>query len=332
LDGESEGESGDKSKAKKCGWPEVGVAVFGRRVRAIEIFAPAKLNLFLAITGRRADGFHDLVSVAATLDFGDTLRADVRERGEGGGEWTLHCDDATVPTDETNLVVKAARAFAAATGWPGKGMGVDFSLTKRVPMGAGLGGGSSDAVAALRALNALSGLALGAAELATMAAGLGSDCALFLHDGPVVMRGRGERIEALPAGASTRLRGRRVLVFKPGFGIATPWAYGRMAGKAPSGYLPEAEAEARLAAWVGGDGAAETLLFNNMEPVAFEKFVALPTLLEQLRDEFGLVARMSGSGSACFALLPDGIDAAAIGQTVRAAWGPTSFVVEAKLR
>jgi 4-diphosphocytidyl-2-C-methyl-D-erythritol kinase len=209
---------------------------------------------------------------------------------------------------------------------------VDFSLIKRVPMGAGLGGGSSDAVAALRALNALSGLALGAAELAKMAAGLGSDCALFLHDGPVVMRGRGERIEVLPTRASTRLRGRRALVFKPGFGIATPWAYGRMASKAPSGYLPEAEAEARLAAWVGGDSVAEALLFNNMEAVAFEKFAALPTLLEQLREEFGLVARMSGSGSACFALLPDGMDAAAIGQTVRAAWGPTSFVVEAKLR
>jgi 4-diphosphocytidyl-2-C-methyl-D-erythritol kinase len=69
-----------------------------------------------------------------------------------------------------------------------------------------------------------------------------------------------------------------------------------------------------------------------MEAVAFEKFVALPTLLEQLREEFGLVARMSGSGSACFALLPAGMDAAAIGQTVRAAWGPTSLVVEAKLR
>ena len=306
------------------------MAVFGRGVRAIEIFAPAKLNLFLAITGRRADGFHDLVSAAATLDFGDTLRADVRERGEGGGEWRLHCDDATVPTDETNLVVKAARAFAAATGWPGKGLGVDFSLIKRVPMGAGLGGGSSDAVAALRALNALSGLALGAAELAKMAAGLGSDCALFLHDGPVVMRGRGERIEVLPTRASTRLRGRRALVFKPGFGIATPWAYGRMASKAPSGYLPEAEA--RLAAWVGGGSAAEALLFNNMEAVAFEKYMALPTLLEQLREEFGLVARMSGSGSACFALLPAGMDTAAIGQTVRAAWGPTSLVVEAKLR
>ena len=326
---ETEGESGDKSKAKKCGWPEAGATVFAGRVRAIEIFAPAKLNLFLAITGRRTDGFHDLVSVAATLDFGDTLRAERREAAGAAGDFRLQCDDAAVPTDESNLVLKAARAFATATGWSGGG--VDFHLTKCVPMGAGLGGGSSDAVAALRALNALAGTRLGRDELATIAAGLGSDCALFLHDGPVVMRGRGERIEALPAGASARLRGRRVVVFKPGFGIATPWAYARMASNAPGSYLPAEEAEARLAAWIDGSGAAEELLFNNMETAAVEKFVALPTLLMQLREEFGLAARMSGSGSACFALLPEAVESPAIGAAVRAAWGPTSFVAEAKL-
>ncbi len=298
---------------------------------AATVFAPAKLNLFLAITGRRADGFHDLVSVAATLDFGDTLRAEVREGAEEGGEFRLQCDDAAVPTDETNLVLKAARAFAAATGWPGAGARVDFFLTKRVPMGAGLGGGSSDAVAALRALNALAGARLGEAELAEIAAGLGSDCALFLHEGPVVMRGRGERIEALPEAARARLRGRRVLMLKPGFGIATPWAYARLASMAPGSYLPAEEAEGRLTAWTRGSEPAEKLLFNNMEPAAFGKFVALPTMLKQLREEFGLEGRMSGSGSACFALLPEGAEAAAIGAAVRAAWGPSSFVAEANL-
>jgi 4-diphosphocytidyl-2-C-methyl-D-erythritol kinase len=122
-----------------------------------------------------------------------------------------------------------------------------------------------------------------------------------------------------------------VVVFKPGFGVATPWAYARRASQAPGSYLPAGEAEARLAAWMGGSGAAEELLFNNMEPTAFEKFVALPTWLKQLRERFGLDGRMSGSGSACFALLPDGVEGLAIGAAVRAAWGPTSFVAEAKL-
>ena len=300
--------------------------MFAGGVSAIEVFAPAKLNLFLAITGRRADGFHDLVSVAVTLEFGDTLRAEI---AAGAGGFGLECDDASVPADESNLVIKAARAFAAATGWPGEGTGVKFFLRKRVPAGAGLGGGSSDAVAALRALNALAGARLGREELARLAAGLGSDCALFLHDGAVVMRGRGERIEALPAAAGARLRGRRVLVFKPAFGVATPWAYARLAAGAPESYLAAAEAEARLAAWIGeADSAAEGLLFNTMERAAFGKFLALPTLLETLRAEFGLAGRMSGSGSACFAFLREDTPVAAVTAAVREAWGPTSFVVE----
>jgi 4-diphosphocytidyl-2-C-methyl-D-erythritol kinase len=293
---------------------------------ALSIFAPAKLNLFLAITGRRADGFHDLVSVVATVDVGDTLRV----TSAADGKFALSCDDAAVPVDETNLVLKAARAFAGATGWTG---GASFGLEKRIPMGAGLGGGSSDAVAALRGLNALGGGPLGPGRLAEVAATLGSDCPLFLHGGPVVMRGRGERVEALPAGAAARLRGRRVLIFKPGFGIATPWAYGQMAAGAPESYVPAAEAEGRLAAWVErAEAPAEELLFNGMERVAFAKFVALPTLLEQLRGRFGVAARMSGSGSACFALLAEDAPGAAIREAIRAAWGASAFVIEARLQ
>lgn len=289
----------------------------------LSVFAPAKLNLFLAVTGRRADGFHELVSVVAQLDFGDTLRA------EPAAEFSLATDAPEVPADETNLVLKAARAFAAASGWRG---GARFFLEKRTPAGAGLGGGSSDAVAALRALNQLSGAQFPTARLAELAAQLGSDCPLFLHDGPVVMRGRGERIEALPAAAAARLRGRRVLVFKPGFGIATPWAYARLAAAAPASYLPAAEAEARLAAWLGDAGApAEALLFNSLEPPAFAKFVALPVLLEQLRAEFGLAPRMSGSGSACFAFLPEGAPGPAIARAIRTAWGESAFVAGARL-
>lgn len=297
---------------------------------AVSVFSPAKLNLFLAITGRRADGFHDLVSVAAPLDFGDDLTATV---AAGRDRFTLSCDHAEVPVDRTNLILKAAEAFAAAAGGT---PAVDFRLTKRIPMGAGLGGGSSNAVAALRLLNELAGsAALPDAKLGELAAALGSDCALFLHGAPVVMRGRGERVDALPAGALNRIRGRRVLVFKPGFGISTPWAYGRMVAAAGAGragvYLPAEEAERRLAAWIAGSAPLEELLFNNMESVAFDKFVALPVLLEKLRGEFGVAARMSGSGSACFALLRDDQATAPIVAAIVAAWGETAFVQAARL-
>jgi 4-diphosphocytidyl-2-C-methyl-D-erythritol kinase len=296
----------------------------------VSVFSPAKLNLFLAITGRRADGFHDLVSVAAPLDFGDELKATPAKAG-----FTLACDDPAVPVDGTNLILKAAAAFAAATSWPG---GAHFQLTKRIPMGAGLGGGSSNAVAALRALNELSGGALAPSKLAGVAATLGSDCALFLREVPVVMRGRGEWVEVLPASAAARVRGRRVLVFKPSFGIGTPWAYARM-DKRGTDYLPEAEAEARLANWLGGTAPIEELLFNNMEPAAFEKHLALPVLLGRLQREFGLAVRMSGSGSACFAVLRDSAAGSgpaeammtAMIQRIRAAWGEGTFVREARL-
>lgn len=290
-----------------------------------ESFCPAKLNLFLAVTGRRADGFHELVSVVVPVALGDTLRV------EPAAGFSLACDDAAVPVDGANLVLKAAVAFRDATGWAG---GANFSLAKRIPLGAGLGGGSSDAAAALQALNRLAGAPLTTAALAQVAAGVGSDCALFLAGGPVVMRGRGERVEALPTSVAARLRGRRVLIFKPAFGIATPWAYGRLAAEAPAGYLLREPAEARLADFgraVAQGEAVDGHLFNSLERPAFAKFVALPVLLAQLRDRFGLTPRMSGSGSACFAFLPDGAPVAEISTMIRAAWGTAAFVAETKL-
>lgn len=295
------------------------------RVDTISIFAPAKINLFLAITGRREDGFHDLVSVVAPLEFGDTLRA---ERADAT---TLVCNDPEVPVDESNLVLRAARAFARATGWTGS---VRFTLEKRIPPGAGLGGGSSDAVATLRALNALAGpgCALEGSALASLAAELGSDCPLFLAGSPVVMRGRGERLEKLPPAAAIRLSRRRVLLFKPGFGVPTPWAYAQMAARAPQWYLPGPEAEARLATWLEAPSLpVETLCFNNMEKPVFAKYVTLPVLQDQLRRELGAEMHLSGSGSACFVLLADEGEVSPLKALVRAAWGDGAFVAETRI-
>ena len=155
-----------------------------RAVNPAVLPCPAKLNLLLAVTGRRADGFHELVSLVAPVELGDTLTV------EPALEFSLTCDAPTLPVDDTNLVLKAAQAFRVATSWRG---GARFALTKRIPSGAGLGGGSSDAATALLALNRLAGEPLAPAALAQVAAEVGSDCALFLPGGPVVMRGRGDR-------------------------------------------------------------------------------------------------------------------------------------------
>lgn len=286
-------------------------------------FSPAKINLYLAVTGRRADGFHDLVSVAAPLDWGDELRAELRPGAHG---WTLACDDPEVPGDGRNLVLRAAAAFAAATGWAGGG---HFALTKRIPTGAGLGGGSSNAVAALRALNRLAGGLLDGAGLERVAAELGSDCPLFLRAGPVVLRGRGERVEALAPAAAARLRGCPVVLLKPSFGVPTPWAYRRLVERG-SDYVPATAAEAHVAGWVGGTAGVAGLLGNSFAPAVFAKHPALPLLLDRLRRETGAAAALSGSGSACF-LLAEERTRARVEPLVRAAWGPTALVQAARL-
>ncbi len=304
--------------------------------RTVTISSPAKINLFLAVTGRRGDGYHDLVSIAAQLDLGDLLTVEIGStvpdpaiatgtagRPGRGKQFSLECGDPEVPLDGSNLVLKAAEAFVAATGWKET---VAFRLAKRIPVGAGLGGGSSNGAAALLALNDLSGANLGRAELGALAAGVGSDCPLFLEGGPVIMRGRGERIEPLPELAARRLRGRALLVFKPGFAVSTPWAYERMAAGVPQSYLPAPEAEQRLNAWIAGGADAEDLLFNNLEPLVFRKYIALPVLLDHLRRRFSLAPMMSGSGSACFALLRSDSPVPDIVAAIREAWGPGCFV------
>jgi 4-diphosphocytidyl-2-C-methyl-D-erythritol kinase len=298
--------------------------------RTATIFSPAKVNLFLAVTGRRADGFHDLVSVVAPLDFGDRLIAALGGGGRtGSAQFSLECDAPDVPVDGSNLVLKAAKAFVAATGWSAP---VAFRLEKRIPVGAGLGGGSSNATAALLALNELSGANLSRATLGGLAAEVGSDCPLFLEGGPVVMRGRGERIDPLPEAAVQRLRGVQLLVFKPGFCVSTSWAYARIAAGAPGSYLPAEEAEGRLNAWISGAAGAAELQFNSLEPVVFRKFPALPALIDRLRTGFGLAPAMSGSGSACFALLPPGALAAEMIAMIREAWGAGCFVRQTAIR
>ncbi len=287
---------------------------------ALTLFCPAKINLFLAITGRRDDGFHRLVSVAAPLDWGDELAIEEAE----AGEFTLTCDDPRVPTGDENLVLKAARAFAVATKWSG---GAHFHLKKTVPMGAGLGGGSSDAASVLRGLNRLAGEPLAVDALSALAATIGSDCPLFLQPGPVVMRGRGEEICRLATDHAKRLEGQRLLLVKPDFGVNTAWAYRAMVARAPDAYLPEPGAEAKLNTWLeSSDATVENLVFNNMEAAVWAKFVALPALAEGLQREVGVALHMSGSGSACFVVLGPDTDESAIRSTVTTAWGPGALI------
>jgi 4-diphosphocytidyl-2-C-methyl-D-erythritol kinase len=279
--------------------------------------AHAKLNLSLAITGRRPDGFHELVSLVATIDLADTLTLDV-SRPLG-----LTCDDASLPVDGSNLVLKAAAAYAkhrpsAPTG--------HFHLTKKVPHGAGLGGGSSDAAAALRLLDQASGDPLGVEVLEKLAAEVGSDCPFFVRGQAAIMRGRGERLETLPAAARAALAGRKVVLVKPPFGIPTPEAYGLLA-KAGN-YRPSAQAEAELATWIAQPASDPSVLGNDLAAPVFAKYLALPVGLASFRQTSGMNWQMTGSGSACFGFVSEGFEHARLRADVHRAWGPGAWVEE----
>jgi len=285
-------------------------------------FAPAKVNLFLAVTGQRPDGAHDLVSLAAPVEYGDRLWV---VPGASGESDHLECEDPCVPDGDDNLVLRAASAFREKYSLE---YGVNFRLEKNIPVGAGLGGGSSDAVAALRALNSLAGRPLDREAMHATAAGLGADCPMFLHSGPVVLRGKGERVEPLPLDAAGMLSGKSLLIFKPEFGIDTAWAYRRLAMRPAGSYADAGEVENRLADWFKSGKPVDNLLFNSFEPVIFEKYLALPALLNCLKADFGLPCGLSGSGSACFALLGNRVDAGAVRRKIADFWGAEAFMIE----
>ena len=276
----------------------------------------------LSVHGRRADGFHALTSLVVALEFGDMLT--IRE---GAVADVLRCSDPAVPLGPENLVLKAAVAFRARLG---REVFFEFDLDKRIPMGAGLGGGSGNAAVALRGMNQLSGEPFTSEVLCELAAELGSDCPFFIEGAPAWMRGRGEVIEPLEAALAERLRGTRLVLFRPDFGVETAWAYGRLAAGAPESYESESAGVARLERFVE-TGALGDVLYNSFEAPVGSKYLAISTLLEQLRAS-GVACLMSGSGSCCFALLEkDGVDAAEIEEIVRDAWGEAVFWVETSI-
>ena len=196
------------------------------------------------------------------------------------------CNDPDLPTGADNLCVKAAEAFRAATGLE---HGISISLMKRIPHGAGLGGGSSDAAAVLRGLNELFDFPLVSEELHQIAAQLGSDVPFFLQSGPAWCRGRGEILEAAES-----LPERRLLLIKPPFPVPTPWAYKRYAEKRQS--LDSAAPDVQ---WL-----EKIPLINDLEPPVFEKYLLLPVMKKWLREQAGVESVfMTGSGSTMVAIM-----------------------------
>ena len=259
----------------------------------VVLAAPAKLNLFLEILGKRPDGYHALESLMVAVDLFDTLEM----RAVEGDRITLFCHPTTVPAGPDNLVYRAAGALRAVAGRPD--LGCEIRLTKRIPMQAGLGGGSSDAAAALAGVNRIWKLGLTRAELLAIAGSIGSDVAFFLTLPAAWCTGRGEVVEPEPA-PEGKSPFHFVLVCPP-VGLGTAGVYGRLA-------VPEkpVAGDAVRSAYRAGD--AESLgkaLFNRLEEPAF----ALEPQVGRIRRRLAALgpcgAVMSGSGSAVFAVCRD---------------------------
>ena len=288
-----------------------------------EGISPAKVNLYLAVTGRRADGFHELVSLVSQLAWGDELRVELKPDAEAD---ILTVDHPDCPTDSRNLALKAVEAFRAA--FP-ELPAVFIDLKKRIPMGAGLGGGSSNASTVLNALNALVGDPLSYGKLSELAASLGSDCPLFLKPGSTWMRGRGELIEAVSPELEARLKGMEIVLFRPPFSVETPWAYGQLAERGDYWQTDWAERDAAL--WnAEPERAIQERMFNSFERPLKEKFLAYLALCQRLTS-LGATPLISGSGSACFFLDNGSIERNTVCDVIKDSWGSEAILAESVL-
>jgi 4-diphosphocytidyl-2-C-methyl-D-erythritol kinase len=274
-----------------------------------QAFSPAKVNLYLRILGKRPDGYHDLETVMLPLDFGDTMTFEARP---GGIE--LICNDPRLPTDDTNLIVRAAKLLGVR--------GVKISLQKRTPLAAGLGGGSSNAATTLMALNE----SKSPAELHELAAELGSDINFFLSGGAAICRGRGERVEPVPCKLSAS-----ILLVNPGFGISTKWAYEAWAKAASTLTVkpPEVSLLLRALAEDDLDGVSRGL-FNSLESPSVGKFPVLQLLKEAMGAGGAAGALMSGSGATVFGLFAGAPAAARAGEEIRERFGPSMWTQVAR--
>jgi 4-diphosphocytidyl-2-C-methyl-D-erythritol kinase len=291
-------------------------------MKCLSVESPAKINLMLSVHGPGPDEFHVLTSIMAPLTFGDRLRVSLSGAGVDG----LSCDDPSVPNGEDNLILGAARLFRRVSGTDHF---FTFDLEKRIPMSAGLGGGSSNAAVALKAMNKLAGEPLNKRALLDAAAELGSDCPFFIDAKSARISGRGEVVESLPGPLCERLSGQRIALFRPHFGVSTAWAYGCLRACGSDGYESEDSAQRRIDTFASG-GALRDLLFNSFEPCVGQKYLPIQCLLEQLRES-GYSCLMSGSGSCCFVLLENDTDLADLKTVCEGAFGPEAFFIESWL-
>ena len=261
--------------------------------------AYAKVNLTLDVLGKREDGYHDLKSVMQTISIRDDIEIDIGT----GKEWVLRCDMEGIPQDERNLAWKAARVFFDAIGKDPEGL--EIRITKRIPTEAGLGGGSADAGAVLRALNRHYDNWLSVLALAELGQKVGSDVPFCTVCGTAMVEGRGERLRKLADMPDCVF-----VICKPDFSVSTPDLYGKIDSVEIARRPDHSAMESALL--MGDLGKVAENFCNVFDPVVTADHLEL-NYIKSIFNSYGSVAQqMTGSGSAVFAIVPSFEHAAVI--------------------
>lgn len=269
--------------------PEVGA-----RPTQMTVSAPAKINLVLRILDRRPDGYHNVWSLMQTVRLEDTLSISINH---GHASITVSCDDPSLKADRSNLVFRAAAAVLEQSG---RAVGVDIALAKRIPMGAGLGGGSSDAAATIIGLNRILKLEWSTEQMAQVGQTLGSDVPFFFFAPSATVSGRGEKVTPV-----RMMESRWVVLINPSFPVETKWAY-RQLSESRTGVVPISRFQAALdtaaeLSWKQVLEAAE----NDFETPVFRAYPLLHDIKQQLIAGGAEAALLSGSGATVFGIFHD---------------------------
>ncbi|MEC7394457.1 MAG: 4-(cytidine 5'-diphospho)-2-C-methyl-D-erythritol kinase [Verrucomicrobiota bacterium] len=294
-------------------------------VRKVCMPSWAKLNLFLAVTGKRQDGFHEIVSVMAKIELHDLVSL---ERTDNEGELSCFCPVAENLSGEQNLAAKAVRVWRKQTSLD---FGIRIEISKRIPQEAGLGGGSSNAVAALLGLNRFVVGGLDDETLIRISAELGSDCPSFLKESFSLALGRGEVIQTIESSVTQRLKHREIFLFKPPIGLSTREIYESLAQN-EGNYDSKKEAKLRIDSWLKGEVPTEAFLSNTLENQVFLKHSYFAPLFDRIAGEFGVVPIMTGSGSCCFCLDNGQVSFEDFKSRIWDAWGEDSIVIKSRFR
>ena len=258
----------------------------------------AKVNLTLDVLGKREDGYHDIKSIMQTISLRDDIEIDVGT----GKPWALLCDKDNIPTDETNLAWKAAKLYLDTIGKDPEGL--EIRIVKRIPVQAGLGGGSADAAAVLRALNRHYGSPMSLPALAELGAQIGSDVPFCVLCGTAVVEGKGDRIRKLPDMPDCIF-----VICKPDFSVSTPELYAKIDEKA---IATRPNHQAMESAILTGDllGVVNNVC-NVFDPIVTEDHIELNYIKSVMNSYDGVGMQMTGSGSAVYAMVAE-FEAAAV--------------------